>query len=429
MLRFPTAFAVLLSLAGPLFAQPPEPPRLSLDDALARVAATHPALRLFERQRDRLDGERDEAGLQPPMRLLANVENVLGSGEHGGIRRAEVSLSLASVLERAGKRDARRMLVDARIDALGLQREAQRLDLLAEVARRYLDLADAQARMAIANEGIVLRERTVQAARQRHRIGAAPESSALAAEAGVARAGLAHQRAALDAQAAWRRLALLWGGPGSEDPPRTTGSLTQLPDIPGVETLLEVIAETPALQRFADEERVREARLRLAQAQRTPDIDWQLGVRRLQAEGDMALVAGISIPLGSRSRAGPGVRVARAELAALSIEREVEGLGLRAALLEAHGRYVGARNEVQRIDAALMPLLQRTERAAEVAYRAGALPWLEWAQVQSDIVALHDERLASALDARRALIEIQRLTAQPFIVEEGHATHATGETP
>lgn len=416
MFRFSTAFAVFLVVCWPAYAALAAPPRLTLDEAFARVVQHHPSLRLVDARRDRLDAERDEAALRPALRLGVDVENVLGSGAYSGVKGAEVGLTLASMLERGGKRAARQAWAAARIDALGMEREAQRLDLLAEVARRYLDLADAQARIAIADEAIALRQRTLDAARQRHRMGAAPESSALAAEAAIARARLARERGTLDAQASWRRLALLWGEAGSGEPPATAGSITRLPDIASAEALLAMIDGTPALARFADEERVREARLRLAQTQRTPDIEWQLGMRRLQADGDMALMAGVSVPLGSRSRAEPGVRAARAELAALSIERELDGLGLRAALLEAHGRYLGARAEVARIDTDLLPLLDRTERAADAAYRAGALPWLEWAQVQADIVALHNERLAAALDARRALIEIQRLTAEPFVL-------------
>ena len=54
--------------------------------------------------------------------------------------------------------------------------------------------------------------------------------------------------------------------------------------------------------------------------------------------------------------------------------------------------------------------------AADAAFRAGALPWLEWAQVQADIVAAQGERLAAALEGRRALIELQRLTAEPIVL-------------
>ena len=58
--------------------------------------------------------------------------------------------------------------------------------------------------------------------------------------------------------------------------------------------------------------------------------------------------------------------------------------------------------------------LQR-EAAAERAYRAGALSYLEWAQVQAERSSARRERLAAALQARKALIEIQRLTGEPFV--------------
>ena len=65
----------------------------------------------------------------------------------------------------------------------------------------------------------------------------------------------------------------------------------------------------------------RGARLQLARSQAAPDLQWQVGVRRLQETGDAALVAGLSMPLGSRSRAQPQIHAAEAELEALSIGR------------------------------------------------------------------------------------------------------------
>ena len=46
-------------------------------------------------------------------------------------------LSLTGVLERSGKLDARRALAQGRIDALSVQREAQRLDLGVMVTHHY----------------------------------------------------------------------------------------------------------------------------------------------------------------------------------------------------------------------------------------------------------------------------------------------------
>lgn len=78
---------------------------------------------------------------------------------------------------------------------------------------------------------------------------------------------------------------------------------------------------------------------------------------------------------------------------------------------------------VERLRGDIIPKLVRAEQAAERAYRAGAISYLEWAQLQSDTTSARKQQLEAALDAHRALIEIQRLTGDPFIV----ATHATQE--
>ena len=58
--------------------------RLTLDDAFARVAASHPDLRLFGARGDVLIAERERAAQRPALVAGATLENALGSGEYGG---------------------------------------------------------------------------------------------------------------------------------------------------------------------------------------------------------------------------------------------------------------------------------------------------------------------------------------------------------
>lgn len=410
------AFAIASCLPAP--ARSRELPRgtLTLDDAFARVARAYPDLRLFGPKHDVLLAERDAAALRPPLRAGLELENALGSGEAGGVGQAELTLSLAGVFERGGKLDARRALVQRRIDALAVQREAQRLDLLAEVARRYLAAQAARAEAAIARTDIEQRGRTVAAARQRLQAGASPESVLLTAQAALARAETALARAVQQQDAARRHLAALWG----EREPRfevAAGDPLALPEIEGLDALAALLQASPELKQIADERRVREARLQLARSEATADVDWQVGMRRLQERGDTALVAGVSIPLGGSRRAQPGIRAAEAELAALEIERESRDVALYATLAEAHGRYRVARLEVERTREEILPRLARAEQAAARAYRAGAASYLEWAQLQAETTATRRQQLAAALDAQRALIELQRLTGAPLLAD------------
>jgi outer membrane protein, heavy metal efflux system len=390
------------------------PELLTLDDAFARVARSHPDLRLIDSQRGLLGAESERAALRPPQVVGLEIENALGSGEASGFGSAEISLTLASVLERGGKLDARRTLVQSRIDALALQRETKRLDLLAEVARRYLAVSAAQHQRRIAELDIAQRQRTIVAAQRRLAAGASPESVVLTAQAGLARAELERERAAQRGSAARQHLAALWG---ERDPAFevVAGDPLALPAIADFSGLSELLAQTPELARFADERRIGEARLRLARSQAAPDLEWQLGVRRLQASSDFGLVGSVSLPLGSAARAAPDIRMAEAELAMVEIEREAQGLALYSTLSEAHGQYRIAQSEAARLRSEVLPKLAKAEAAAERAYRAGAISYLEWAQLQNERTAALKQRLEAALEAQRALIEIQRLTGQAFV--------------
>jgi cobalt-zinc-cadmium efflux system outer membrane protein len=168
------------------------------------------------------------------------------------------------------------------------------------------------------------------------------------------------------------------------------------------------------LRRFADESRLREARVQLARTARSTDIQWQAGVRKLEETNDWAAVVGVSVPLGSTRRAAPGVRAAEADLAALALERESEEISLYATLTDAQARLSTASMEVSMARADVLPRLQQAEQAAERAYQAGASSYLEWAQVQSEVTDARREELRAAIEGHRALIEIQRLTGESF---------------
>lgn len=423
-LRFVALAAlVVCAVAFPSHAADP----LTLSDAFQRVADTHPNLRLFGARRELLDAELDGAALRPALVAGASIENAFGTGGATGLQGSEITLSLASVLERGGKLDARRTLAQSRIDTLAVEREGQRLDLLAEVARRYLAIVAAQQQSRIAQIDIGQRQRTVSEARKRLQAGASPESVVLTGQATLARAELDRGRAKQQEVSARQHLAALWGerSPSFEV---AAGDPLFLPELADFEILADWLARTPELAQFVGERRIREARLQLARSEATPDLDWQIGVRRFQSNDDFGLVGSVSIPLGASSRAQPQIRAAHAELAGLEIEREAKGLSLYSTLAEAHGRYRVAEVEVQRLQDEVLPRLTRAEAATQHAYRAGAASYLEWATLQAESTSARKQQLEAALDAQRALIEIQRLTGQAFVAGSESQTQQ-GVTP
>lgn len=395
---------------------------LSLDGAMKRVAAIHPELRLYEGRQQLLSTELDRASQRPGLTVGAELENVLGTGDFSGVDAAELTLTLASVLERGGKLNARRVLAQTQIDALAVDREVRRLDLMAEVARRYVAVVGSARELEVAKVDREQRERAVDAARQRVRAGASPESVLLTAQASLARAELQRDRSAQRIEGSRRHLAALWNerNPSFEV---ASGDPLALPEIASLEELSSWLERTPEITQFASESRIRAARVQLAHAQGTPDLQWQVGIRQLAATDDFALVGGVTLPLGTKNRARPDLMSANAELGLLATEREAQEVSLYSALVDAHGRYQLAALEVQRLRNAVIPTLTRAEAAAERAYRAGAVSYLEWAQVQSERTSARLQQLNAAIEAQLVLIEIQRLTGQPFVGSSG----VTGE--
>lgn len=387
---------------------------LTLDDAIARVAQYHPDLRLADAQRPVWEARRDAAGLPPPLTLGVELENALGTGDSRGFDAAEATVTLAGVLERGGKLDARRAVAQANLDSLAPQRETARLDLMAEVARRYLAVTDARQQLRIAETDIEQRRRAVAAARLRLQAGASPESVLMTAQAMLAQAELDRDRAKQMDQSARAALSALWRqrDPGFDV---VTGDPMQLPALQDFAVLADELQRTPELAVLAGERRIREAQVQLARTQARPDVSWQVGVRNSRDTRDTSLVAGFSLPLGSVRRAEPEIRAAEAELALNSVERDARALQLYATLAEAHGRYLTSRLEVTRMGRDVLPQLQRAENAAEKAWRAGAISYMEWAQLQAMRIDARQRQLEAAIAAQSALIEIQRLTGQSMV--------------
>lgn len=380
---------------------------LTLDAALQRVIDTHPTLRTFPLRSTALEAEAQVAALSPEKTLEFTVENVFDS--------TESTLTLAGVLERGGKREARRAIAAARLDELGVERTAAQFDVLAETARRYLELVSWQSRVPLIEADLVQRERMADAARTRFKIGAAPEASALRAEAEVAAATASVAAARAAANVAAMRLALMWGEEQTAAFEVTPLPIS-LPVLPEFAKFKNSLPASPDLARFASAARIQDARIRLATADRVADLDWQFGLRHFADSDDLALVGGISMPLGVSRRAELEASIARAERSALDLERQSFAMQLHAALLDAWAQANAATERVRVIDTAVLPRLRKAVENAERAYVGGALSYPEWSEIQSALSSAQLAEFEARLEWRRAMIEIQRLTAEPVVV-------------
>ena len=200
-------------------------------------------------------------------------------------------------------------------------------------------------------------------------------------------------------------------------------ALYEMPRPVGVAELESRLERLPELEQFASEARVREAEIRLAQAQATTDWSWSAGVRRLEGIDDQALVFGFSLPLGTAKRAEPFVREARANLALIDAGREATLLRLRTLLRAELEQLESARAAEHAIRDHQLPQAQEVVQLTLAGYRLGRFPYRELALAQQQAFEFELRRLDAALSYHLSRVELERLIGSTLPSAPGPASH------
>jgi cobalt-zinc-cadmium efflux system outer membrane protein len=298
-------------------------------------------------------------------------------------------------------------VADATLGLLAADRQVVALDLLAETGRRFVDTARAGERLRIARLALAQTAATLALVKPRVASASSPRTELLDAEVRHSTARVAVANAERDLDAARLSLAAQWGDLTAR--PDTQFDLNNVPAMPPFESLLARLDNLPDLTRFASETQLRAAELRLARAQAVADWRWSLGVRRYEAEGEQALIAGFSLPLGVEKRAEPLAREAQVQLQRVDAQAAALRLRLQPLLYAQLQLLANARARVASITDDELPRLQDAAKLTERGYRMGRFPYRDLAQAQQRIVEAEIARVDAAAEYHLTNIEVQRL--------------------
>lgn len=387
-------------------------PHFTLAEALQRAEARHP---LFESWRARLraaEGRSLQAALRPTPELGLAVENVFGQGELSGTDAAETTLTFSRLIERGGLRDRR-------VDAAGAERallldegQIARLDLRAEIARRFVHVLSDQAQLDITREGTKLAQDTADEVRRRVDAGRSPLAELSRTQVALERARLEEEHAEHELLSSRRHLAAATGTPQA-DFGEAEGDLLNLPAVAAFEVMLARLQTTPDLLRFASQARLRESELRLAQARRSPGLHLGAGLRRLEAGDDIGLVFEARLPLFAGAQERGNLAEAEARIAQLGPDREQAWLLAQAQLFALYQELNHARTEVEVQRARVVPAIEAALKQTQYAYERGRYSLLELRDAQAEWAAQRRRLIEAAAEYHAHLIEIQRLTGAP----------------
>ncbi len=374
---------------------------LSRQDAVSRALAAHPLLAASAARREALLHKAALDALPPPLQIGLDVENAIGTGAVSGLGGAEATLRTVYTHERGGKARLRGERGAAMATVEGVRGDALRGEMALRAAKRYLAVLQAQETLRLRRaEWSTVQALQADVARRSER-GVATPADVAQTEIALARAAIDLEHSEHELRSAQRALAALWSG--SSDIVASE-ALEPLPPPPDADR----DAEPLAVQMLAAQREVLDAERRLADSTQTADIEFGLGVRRLQALRDQALVFSATLPLGQAPRRTlEYARIAAEEQAleaqsqALAAEREQRLYALRQELGQAAREHAGL---VER----LLPSAARAVEHQQQAYARAAVPLAALLQAQQQLQQLHAARLAAALRYHRLLIDIER---------------------
>jgi len=414
-IRSALAFACAAPLMG--MAAPAASQTLTLASAIEQTMASNPELRVYA---PRLAGARartEQAALKPPLELQAEVQDAFGTGNASGFDIAETTFALSQVVELGGKRESRMDAAAASTSLTQAERAAAELDVLAEVTRRFIHVASDQEHLALTLRATALAEENVTAAAARVAAARAPDVELRRARVTRARVGVEQEHAEHELLTSKRKLAAMWGDTDARFD-RVGADLYALPPSEGYEALVAKLATNPDFARFASEERLRDAELRVAEAHARTDLTWRAGVRILSETNDEALVFGVTMPLNASRRARSDIAVARADRAQTAAERDAHRVRAEAELFELFQELRHAITEAEMLRTTVLPEMEAALEDTRYAYERGRYSYLEWVDAQRELVDVQRALIDASTNAHLYRTEIERLTGEPLASAE-----------
>jgi len=384
---------------------------LNLNQALRLTLENNPELYQFKFTEAILKAQRQTSSLRPSLELGAEVENIAGSGVNEGLDSAETTVALSSVIELGGKRQARLALADSRFDQYTWQRQAATLDVLGALTTSFIEGLLTQANFELAEESLALSQSLLKTVKSKAAKGATSEAEVMRARASLVRAEirLDSQRNQLERQKLM--LAQFWGEAEASFE-RLDGDLFDYEQAGSFDQLYDRVKTSPAMEVFASETRMQEAKVALARSKGRSDLNWQAGVRRFEESGDTGFVVGFSVPLFAGKRNQGDLDAALAARDSAQSARKFALLRLRGDLFQAYSLRNQNIEAVRKIRDTAIPALTSALELTRRAYENGRYRYVELVAAQEELLAAKQSLIDTASTALISQALIEKLTGQ-----------------
>ncbi len=397
-----------VSPSGPAISEPAGD--LTLREALSLALLQNPEIKAFAFEVRAREAAVLQSSLFPNPELGAVVEN-FGNDALQGFDSTAITLQLSQVIELGGKRAARTEATQLARDLAGWDYERERIKVLTETHKAYVEVLGAQGRAALSKQVVALAEEIAAAVAKRVMAGKVSPMEETKVGVATASARIELTRAERELEAARARLAATWGSTAPRFK-RARGVLEAVLPIPTLAELMERLRQNPELARWATEIAERQAVIGLEETRAVPDLTASFGVRRFTEPGDDALVAGISLPLPLFNRNQGAILEAQRRLTKAEEERRAVEVRVATALSSAYQTLAGAHAEIAALKAQVLPGAQSAFEAASKGYRLGKFGLLDVLDAQRTLFGAKTQYLRALTDYHQSVAQVEGLIGE-----------------
>jgi len=386
---------------------------VSLNIAIEKTLDNNPQLKQFEFKNQQLRNDKEFAQYRPGFELALEVENFAGSGELSGFDAAETTLALSSVIELGGKRQHRTSLANTRLSLLEVNQQAQTIDVLGNLTQVFINGISTQEKIRLSQESIHLHEDVPNTVRARVNKGIAHKAELMRADAALVKERIKLRALERKLATATRRLATFWQSRSPEFD-SLSGDLYNFDSEVSFDALYEKVLQSPAIEIYASQSRLKQAELKLAQSSNKTNIEWQVGLRQFQETDDTALVAGFSVPLFTGKRNRTQYRNTQLDLDVIDNNKERVLVELHQNLFEAYSARQQAIEAEELISKEIIPSLEKSAKLVLKGYESGRFKYQDVVSAQEELIAAKWLRLENATVAQLNQSIIEQLIAEPL---------------
>ena len=332
--------------------------------------------------------ERAIARLRPADTVTVEIEDFPGTGLASNIDNLQVTGRFSRVWERGGKREARQALAESGVAVAQSGLALADYDIRHEIENLYAEAVFSEERLKLTCERLEIAttleaaiKRRVDAARDPLLASARAASDRLQVEADA-------RRYAIEARDLRAALASYWG---SEEEIRLDSSVMEI--APSARVIGPADIDTPHLDTLEAEKARSMAKAEVEKTSGVPDVTWSVGARKFGLEDDLAIIGGVSIPLGTGVRSEAGVAKARADAYRIKAQSEALRQELVRKAMAFQRASLSALDAIGEIDETLVPEAERALALATEGYNRGAFSYLDVFDAQRTLTALREERL------------------------------------